>query len=116
MPIRVDGVEFPVTVNLHEALLRLRDPAIERIIWIDAVCIDQDDDTEKTHQIGLMSKIYGQANRVIIWLGEALPHGWEGQKSSHKSRMVCVPYPVSTSAIGGLPEVDYSIVIVEDLT
>jgi hypothetical protein len=71
LPIRVDGVEFPVTVKLHEALLCLRDRAIERIIWVDAVCINQNDGPEKTHQIGLMPKIYGQANRVIIWLGEA---------------------------------------------
>jgi hypothetical protein len=70
-PIRVDGNQFPVTVKLHEALSRLRDRSIERIIWVDAVCIDQNDDPEKKHQIGLMSKIYSQANRVIIWLGEA---------------------------------------------
>ena len=70
-PIRVDGDQFPVTVKLHEALSRLRDRSIERIIWVDAVCINQNDDPEKKHQIGLMPKIYGQANRVIIWLGEA---------------------------------------------
>jgi hypothetical protein len=70
-PIRVDRDEFLVTVKLHEALLHLRDRSIERIIWIDAVCINQNDGQEKTHQIRLMPKIYGQANRVIIWLGEA---------------------------------------------
>jgi hypothetical protein len=71
LPIRVDGDQFPVTVKLHEALLRLRDRSIERIIWVDAVCIDQENSQEKEHQIQLMAKIYGQANRVIIWLGEA---------------------------------------------
>ncbi|KAN0114431.1 hypothetical protein V8E51_003975 [Hyaloscypha variabilis] len=71
VPIHVDGNEFPVTVKLHEALLCLRDRSIERIIWVDAVCINQNDDTEKTHEIGLMPKIYGQTNRVIIWLGAA---------------------------------------------
>jgi hypothetical protein len=70
-PIRVDGDQFPVTVKLCEALSRLRDRSIERIIWVDAVCINQTDGPEKNHQIGLMPKIYGQANRVIIWLGEA---------------------------------------------
>jgi len=70
-PIRVDGDQFPVTIKLHEALSRLRDRSIERIIWVDAVCINQENGQEKKHQIQLMAKIFGQANRVIIWLGEA---------------------------------------------
>ncbi|KAG9232364.1 heterokaryon incompatibility protein-domain-containing protein [Amylocarpus encephaloides] len=45
--------------------------SIERIIWVDAVCIDQEKSQEKEHQIQLMAKIYGQATRVIVWLGEA---------------------------------------------
>jgi hypothetical protein len=40
-------------------------------MWVDAVCIDQENDQEKEHQIQLMAKIYGQASRVIVWLGEA---------------------------------------------
>ena len=63
--------KLPVTKNLYEALLRLRTRFIERIIWIDAVCINQEDDREKEHQIQLMAKIYGHANRIIVWLGEA---------------------------------------------
>jgi hypothetical protein len=38
---------------------------------VDAVCINQTNGTEKEQQILLMAKIYGQANRVIVWLGEA---------------------------------------------
>jgi hypothetical protein len=60
-----------VTVNLHEALSHLRDRSIERIIWVDAVCINQNDGEEKGQQIQLMAKIYGQASRVLVWLGEA---------------------------------------------
>jgi len=59
-----------VTVNLHAALLRLRDHDIARIIWVDAVCINQEDDKEKTHQVQSMAQIYGKASRVIVWLGE----------------------------------------------
>jgi Heterokaryon incompatibility protein (HET) len=40
LPIRVDGNQFHITVNLHAALSRLRDCSFERIIWVDAVCID----------------------------------------------------------------------------
>jgi hypothetical protein len=70
VPIFIDEHSFNVTENLHKALLRLRNHSIERIIWVDAVCINQADNQEKEHQIQRMAKIYGQANRVIVWLGE----------------------------------------------
>ena len=69
LPIYVDGVEFPVTVNLHAVLLRLRDRSLERMIWVDAVCIDQNNPKERNHQVQLMAKIYSKAHRVIVWLG-----------------------------------------------
>lgn len=62
---------LPITANLHAALSRLRDRSFERIIWVDSVCINQEDQQEKTRQIQSMAKIYGQANRVIVHLGEA---------------------------------------------
>jgi len=40
------------------------------LIWIDAICIDQDNEDEKSTQILLMGDIYSGASRVIIWLGE----------------------------------------------
>jgi hypothetical protein len=71
LPICVDGVQFPVTVNLHAALSRLRHRSIERILWVDAVCINQENKQEKGQQIQFMAMIYAQANRVVVWLGEA---------------------------------------------
>jgi heterokaryon incompatibility protein (HET) len=65
------GHDIPVTENLHEALTRLRHRSIERIIWVDAVCIDQANEREKEQQIQFMAKIYGQANCVVAWLGKA---------------------------------------------
>lgn len=38
-------------------------------LWIDALCIDQSDDRERTHQVGIMSKIFERAGQVISWLG-----------------------------------------------
>ncbi|KAH8757088.1 heterokaryon incompatibility protein-domain-containing protein, partial [Hyaloscypha finlandica] len=70
LPIWVDNNQFPVTVNLHAALLRLRDHSFERIIWIDAICINQKNPQEQGHQVQLMAKIYSNAYRVIVWLGE----------------------------------------------
>jgi hypothetical protein len=67
----IDNYNLPVTVNLYKALLRLRDRTFERILWVDSICINQADEQEKEHQIQSMAKIYGQANRVIVYLGEA---------------------------------------------
>ncbi|KAJ8060060.1 hypothetical protein OCU04_011669 [Sclerotinia nivalis] len=69
--ISVNGQNLIVRENLHAALSRLRDPVLERIIWIDAICINQEDPKERGHQVQLMAKIYSKACRVIIWLGEA---------------------------------------------
>ncbi|KAL8337524.1 hypothetical protein RB598_006427 [Gaeumannomyces tritici] len=60
-----------VTTNLHAALTHLRDGLLERIIWIDAVCINQQDDVEKGRQVQSMARIYASASRVVVWLGEA---------------------------------------------
>jgi hypothetical protein len=70
LPICVDGGQFPVTLNLHAALSHLRDRSFERIIWVDAVCIDQTNSEERKKQVQLMAKIYSKAHRVIVWLGK----------------------------------------------
>jgi hypothetical protein len=71
LSISIDEHNLAVTENLHQALLHLRHRFMERIIWVDAVCINQDNLEEKEQQIRLMPKIYAQANRVVVWLGEA---------------------------------------------
>jgi hypothetical protein len=68
--ISIKKENLAVTNNLHSALLRLRDRALERVLWVDAVCIDQDNNEERKHQVELMAKIYSNAHRVIVWLGE----------------------------------------------
>jgi Heterokaryon incompatibility protein (HET) len=72
--VSVNEHHFSVRANLHAALLRLRDRHFERIIWVDAICIDQEDEgekAEKEEQILRMAEIYSKASRVIVWLGEA---------------------------------------------
>jgi len=70
-PIWIEGLELSVGANLYAALSHLRDCFVERILWIDAICINQGDDIEKGHQVESMAKIYAKASRVIVWLGEA---------------------------------------------
>jgi hypothetical protein len=68
-PIFLDEKHFLVTKNLFEALLHLRQPDRPTIVWIDAICINQSDAKEKSHQIPLMGQIYSRSNKVVAWLG-----------------------------------------------
>lgn len=68
--ITVNGAkELPITTNLSSALRYLRYPAEERVLWVDAICINQEDLTERGHQVAYMHRIYQQATTVQIWLG-----------------------------------------------
>jgi Heterokaryon incompatibility protein (HET) len=65
----IDSYYLPITAHLHAALSCLtRDES--RILWIDAICINQRDSDEKAAQIPLMHRIYYHAERVVAWLGE----------------------------------------------
>lgn len=63
-----------MTKNLYAALLQLRDPFFERVLWVDAICINQSDEEEKAQQVTSMTRIFGLASRVIVWLGEEADH------------------------------------------
>jgi hypothetical protein len=65
-----NGALLQVTSNLHDALQYLRQIDGERIMWIDAVCIDQTNPQERTAQVRLMKKIYSKSDHVVIWLGK----------------------------------------------
>ncbi|KAE9376200.1 hypothetical protein N431DRAFT_502932 [Stipitochalara longipes BDJ] len=69
--IFIGDKELKITTNLHSAFVRLRDEKKSRMLWADAVCINQEDANEKPGQIRLMRQIYQNAQRVIAYLGEA---------------------------------------------
>jgi ankyrin repeat protein len=58
-----------ITFNLHTALRYIRSRDLDLVLWIDAVCIDQQNAQEKGDQIGQMKFVYEQAEQVLIWLG-----------------------------------------------
>ncbi|KAK4461530.1 heterokaryon incompatibility protein-domain-containing protein [Cladorrhinum samala] len=69
-PVSLNGVEFRVRENLHSALFRLRCSDKPLRIWIDAVCINQDDIEEREFQVSIMRHVYSSAANVIAWIGE----------------------------------------------
>lgn len=86
--IVLNGFSFQVRASLKTALLHLRYPSLsvlqlhresgrgdenerkDRVLWIDALCINQSDDVETSRQVSIMAEIYSHASRVLIWLGE----------------------------------------------
>ncbi|KAK4194911.1 heterokaryon incompatibility protein-domain-containing protein [Triangularia verruculosa] len=62
-----------VTATLDAALRDMRDYTRPRRIWADALCINQTDDNEKSHQVSMMGDIYRAANHTIIHLGLSDP-------------------------------------------
>ncbi|KAK6433944.1 hypothetical protein LTR95_009872 [Oleoguttula sp. CCFEE 5521] len=71
--IEVDGKQFLIRKNLWRFLDQISAPSRkwQDLLWIDSISIDQTDAEEKSHQIGLMGRIYEQARKVVIWLGPA---------------------------------------------
>ncbi|KAF2672563.1 HET-domain-containing protein [Microthyrium microscopicum] len=60
-----------VTLNLEKALRCLRGRKRSRRLWVDAVSINQNDIPERNYQVKLMSSIYRDAKKVLVWLGES---------------------------------------------
>jgi hypothetical protein len=72
--IKLDNRTYLVTDSVYQALRELRHADESRLLWIDAVCINQADLTERKEQVQAMRQIYTHAEQVIVWLGRA-PQG-----------------------------------------
>ena len=68
--INCDGAALSISENLWLALQRLRRGDSERLLWVDAICINQPDVVEKSAQVQRMRGIYSRAKKVVVWLGE----------------------------------------------
>ncbi|KAH8760597.1 heterokaryon incompatibility protein-domain-containing protein [Hyaloscypha sp. PMI_1271] len=88
--IMVDYHVMSVTLNLEKALRQLRRSAQLGEIWIDAICINQADNSEKNHQVPLVRHIYSASN-VFIWLGESDDHSDEFIRIMKKPRNEAIP-------------------------
>ncbi|KAI0866601.1 heterokaryon incompatibility protein-domain-containing protein [Xylaria cubensis] len=67
--ILIDGSTLAVTQALAQALPYLRYEDRPRILWIDAICVNQEDLEERGRQVERMATLYSCARRVVVWLG-----------------------------------------------
>lgn len=67
--IILDDQVTTITANLHNALWQLRPRYHDRHLWVDALCINQADDDEKSRQVDLMKEIYSSTAQATLWLG-----------------------------------------------
>jgi hypothetical protein len=95
--ISIDGQTCPVRENLWSALynLRLKDKCL--VMWIDALCINQNDIMERNHQVAQMDIVFRYAKCVLVWLGQ------EGVEDAHALRSLkkIIQDPDGHYAIGG---------------
>ncbi|PMD28749.1 HET-domain-containing protein [Hyaloscypha variabilis F] len=68
-PIKCNGYTLKVGKNLFGAFLGFRNRFTKRVLWADAICINQADIPEKNRQVAMMDRVYSQATAVRIWLG-----------------------------------------------
>lgn len=64
------GKKIAIGPNCDAALRRLRFVRQKRRLFVDAICLNQQDSVEKEKQVKLMGEFYISARRVLIWLGE----------------------------------------------
>lgn len=67
--LQVDGQTLQIRESLWQALEALTTHGSPIRLWVDQICIDQDNKAEREQQVRLMSRIYSQAQRVVDWLG-----------------------------------------------
>ena len=83
--VSCNGTRLRIRTNLFKALPYLDRcrPEPHRPLWIDAICLDQDNKAEKAKEIPLMGKSYENAARTLVWLGESADDSEPAMNSIH---------------------------------
>ncbi|KAF3810334.1 hypothetical protein GCG54_00000379 [Colletotrichum gloeosporioides] len=92
------NTQLHVTTSCVMALRRLRSAEATRILWVDAICINQVNVPERNHQLTLMTRIYHNASRVVVYLGE------KGQEDDSDAVMEWIQDLHAPSDAGETPE------------
>jgi hypothetical protein len=79
-PVAFHGEKLDTTLNAKK-ILQQRGSCLRTVhLWVDAICINQRDKSEKSSQMALMGKIYSQARRTLIWLENDNPRSSEAMR------------------------------------
>lgn len=117
IPISCGGESIGITENLQAALLHLRSQTSERVLWIDQICINQNDPEERNQQVSMMGQIFHKPQRVIVWLGPAddyTPEVWQllielaATQEIQDLQMYHMDLMIKPKSSTGLPELEYS--------
>ena len=76
--IWLHNVQLPITQSLEQCLRRLRKETGAIVLWIDSLCINQDNIEEKSTQVNMMDRIYASSQKVQVWLGAEERYSWVG--------------------------------------
>ncbi len=102
--IRTSRGLVPITASLHGALRQLRDVNRSVMLWVDAICINQDNSHEKIVQIRFMSDIFQSAESVKVWIGEEMPGSGEAIETLLQIRTVALNPPLWPKMLPEVPE------------
>jgi len=112
--IFLDGGALPLTANLELALKSVQQDDLDRLIWVDAICINQQDQEERRLQVQIMRTIFSGAKRVVAFLGpdadgsETMPAILKRIKEGCERFEIIVPFDIieqSNNRIHNLEEV-----------
>lgn len=96
--VEVNGKQLPVRKNLEAALRALRDKQLLRqgcAVWVDALCINQDDLQERREEVGRMRSIYKDARAVAVWVGQ---EGEDGAQAIWLMKLLSASFRCGSSA------------------
>ncbi len=73
-PVQICGQQaFLGSPQSLGCLIQLRGDTLERKVWVDAICINQDNIPERNRQVRMMPHIYSRAESVLVWFGTFPP-------------------------------------------
>ncbi|KAE8354715.1 heterokaryon incompatibility protein-domain-containing protein [Aspergillus coremiiformis] len=94
-PIDLNGSPIRISPHLERPLRQLRNDRDSIWLWVDAVCINQSDDEEKTKQVKLMRQIFAQSQEVVLYMGDAIPPSFSESFKTTSSSRAAISHPVT---------------------
>ncbi|KAK4556711.1 hypothetical protein LTR86_006282 [Recurvomyces mirabilis] len=89
--------EVAITRNLYDGLIRIRTNITKPLpLWVDALCIDQNNSIERQQQVACMAQIYSKASLVIVWIGNDL----DGDEALAAEMISEAKYPKAAAELG----------------